>query len=169
MANSYDDFQFVISRTFDAPRDIVWKAWSDPEQSKKWFGPKGSKVTYTSFDFRSGGAVRSCMEFNGTTMYGQWAYLEVKAPEKLVAIVSFLDEKGNPSTHPMHPGWPREVLSTVTFTAKGDKTEITVVWQAHNATDAEKKVFEDGKTSMQGGWGGSFEMLEEFLRVSQAA
>lgn len=69
----------------------------------------------------------------------------------------------------MHPGWPREVLSTVTFTAKGDKTEITVVWQAHNSTDAEKKVFEEGKTFMQGGWGGSFEMLEEILRVSQAA
>ncbi len=158
-----NDFVFVIERTFDAPRDRVWKAWTDPEQYKQWFGPKGCKMIYAKIDVRSGGASSYGMEFNGNMMYGQWAFLEIKAPEKIVAIVSFLDKDGNKTVHPMMPNWPRDIHSVVNFKDMGGKTKITVEWTAYNATDIERETFEKGAPGMNQGWGGTFEQLDEFL------
>jgi uncharacterized protein YndB with AHSA1/START domain len=87
----------------------------------------------------------------------------VKAPERLVAIVSFTDEKGNITTHPASPNWPREVHSTVTFTEKNDKTTMRIEWKAYNASAIEAQTFEEGQASMQQGWGGSLDQLEAFF------
>jgi uncharacterized protein YndB with AHSA1/START domain len=115
LAKQKENFVFKISRTFDAKRERVWKAWTDPEQVKQWFGPKGAKMLYSKIDLRSGGASRYGMEFADNKMFGQWAFTEIKAPEKIVAIVSFLDEDGNIIAHPMSPTWPLKIYSVVTF------------------------------------------------------
>ena len=156
-------FVFYIDHTFDAPRERVWKAWTEPEQFKKWMGPKGSEITFCEIDFRPGGAVRYCMEFAGQQMWGQWAYREIIAPEKLVAIVSFTDENGKITAHPMSPNWPLEVFSTVTLTEKDGKTKMAIRWTAHNASAIESATFEEGASGMKQGWGGTFERLEAYL------
>jgi uncharacterized protein YndB with AHSA1/START domain len=158
-----ENFTFTTSRVFNAPRDRVWKAWTDPQQFQQWFGPKGANIIQASIDLRPGGASKYGMEFGGQTMYGQWAFQEIKAPEKLVAVVSFLDKNGKIIPHPMMPNWPLEILSIVTFKAEGDKTRINVEWQAFNASDIERKTFEEGASGMDQGWGGTFERLEEYL------
>lgn len=157
-------FVFVIERTFDAPRERVWKAWTEVEQLKQWFGPKGCTMPFCEVDLRPGGASRYSIEYNGLKIWGKWTYMEIKAPEKLVAIVSFTDESGEKIIeHPGSPGWPREILSTVTFSEKNGKTTVRVKWTAHNATENERRIFEEGAPSMEQGWGGSFEQLEVFL------
>ena len=156
--------RFTITRTFDAPRDRVWNAWSDSKQLKQWFGPKGCTISYSSVDFRPGGASRYGMTYNGVTMWGKWSYKEIKAPEKLVAIVTFTDETGEKTIpHPGMPGWPKQILSTISFVAKGNKTEIIVEWQPYQPTDSERRVFDENHDSMQQGWSGSFDQLETFL------
>jgi uncharacterized protein YndB with AHSA1/START domain len=158
------NFVFKISRTFDAPRERVWKAWTDPEQVKQWFGPKGAKMLFNEIDLRPGGASRYGMEFAENKMFGQWVYKEIKAPEKIVAIVSFLDEDGNIIAHPMAPTWPLKVYSVVTFhDAGGGKTRIDVEWSAYEARDIERKTFEEGMAGMEQGWSGSFDQLAEYL------
>jgi len=157
---------FRISQTFNVPRERMWKAWTTTEQAK-WFGPKGSKIIYNTVDLRPGGASRYGMEFNGNKTWGKWAYKDIKAPEKIVAIVAFTDEGGEKIIpHPGMPGWPREMLSTVRFNVKGDKTEILVEWEPYNPTPEERRVFDENQASMQGGWSGTFEQLEAYFATN---
>jgi uncharacterized protein YndB with AHSA1/START domain len=65
----------------------------------------------------------------------------------------------------MAPGWPREMLTTVTFAEQGKGTLITVNWVPINATDDERRLFDEGRASMNQGWTGTFENLEHFLAL----
>jgi uncharacterized protein YndB with AHSA1/START domain len=156
--------EFVIERTVNAPRLRVWKAWTDPEQLKAWWGPKGFTPRYTDLDLRPGGAFHYCLRsLDGQEMWGKLSYREIVPPERLVFIVAFSDENGGLTRHPANPDWPREMLSTVTFTEQGGKTKITVRWSPHAATEAERKTFDQGHDAMRQGWGGTFDQLEQYL------
>jgi len=156
---------FVITRIFDAPRDLVWKAFTDPERMKQWWGPKGRTVIAAKMDLRPGGSYLYGMKApDGTAMWGKFVYREVVPPERLVFINSFSDEAGGITRHPMAPTWPLEMLSTFTFEeAPGGKTKLTIRWSPHNATDEERKTFDAGHDSMRQGWGGTLEKLTAYL------
>ena len=156
---------FVISRVFDAPRDKVWKAWTEVERLKQWWGPKGFVVTHCKVDLRPGGIMHYCLRTpDGNEMWGKFAYREIVKLERLVWINSFSDKEGGTTVHPMSPDWPREMLTKVTFEEQGGKTRVTVQWTPVDAsTGIERKTFEDGRGSMQQGWTGTFEQLEQYL------
>ena len=155
---------FVISRVFDAPRERVWRAWTEAQQLKQWWGPKGFKVHTCKVDLRPGGVFLYGMKApDGSDTWGKFTYREIKAPEKLVFIVSFSDPKGGVTRHPHMEDWPLQTLSTVTFEQVDRKTKVTVQWSPHEATEAERKTFEDGKPSMQQGWSGTFEQFTDYL------
>src|SRR5262245_37349672 len=108
--------EFVISRVFDAPRELVWKAFTDPERMKQWWGPKGFKVLTSKMDFRLGGTYLYGMRApDGSAMWGKFVYREIVVPERMVLITSFSDESGGVTRHPMAPTWPLQMLSTFTF------------------------------------------------------
>jgi len=156
---------FVISREFDAPRERVWKAWTDVEQLKQWFSPKGFTVIAAKMDLRPGGSYHYGMRApNGQEMWGKWVFREVKAPERLVLVNSFSDAAGGMTRHPMAPTWPREMLSTSTFTEKSGKTTITLEWLPINATPEEIATFEAGRDGMTQGWTGTMEQLIAYLK-----
>jgi uncharacterized protein YndB with AHSA1/START domain len=160
---------FVISRVFDAPRDRVWKAWTEAELLKQWWGPKGFKVHTSKVDLRPGGVFLYGMKApDGSDTWGRFTYREIKAPERLVFIVSFSDPKGGVTRHPGTENWPLHIMSTVTFEAQGQKTKVTVQWTPHEATEAERKTFEEGKPSMQQGWTGTFEQFADYLKKAKA-
>lgn len=79
------------------------------------------------------------------------------------SVVSFTDEKGTPTRHPLSPTWPLEVLSTATLSAQGDKTVLTVRSVAINATVEEIKTFADGFKNMEQGFTGTWNQLAEYL------
>ena len=157
---------FVISRVYDAPRARVWKAWTEPEQLKKWWSPRGFKTHTCKVDLRPGGVFLYGMTAaDGSDMWGKFVYREIAAPKKLVFIVSFSDPKGGVTRHPSSPGWPLQILSTVQFDEQGaGKTRVTVAWLPHEATDAERKTFEDGRDSMNQGWTGTLDQLTDYLQ-----
>lgn len=156
---------FVISRVFDAPRDKVWKAWTEAERLKKWWGPAGFKVHTCKVDLRPGGVFLYGMTApDGSDMWGKFTYREITAPKKLVFIVSFSDAKGGVTRHPWSPGWPLEILSTVSFEEQGARTQVSVQWvPADSATQEERKTFYDGRDSMKQGWGGTLGQLADHL------
>ncbi len=156
--------EFVISRTLNAPRDLVWKAWTQAEHMKQWFTPKGYTGRIAKMDFRPGGRYLYCLQDpEGKDMWGKMDYREIQEPERIVYINSFSDAEGNSTRHPLSPDWPLEMLSTVTFEEQGDKTLITIHWLPFNATEAEEKIFEEGRPSMTEGWTGTLDQLEEYL------
>jgi uncharacterized protein YndB with AHSA1/START domain len=156
---------FVISRTFAAPRDLVWKAWTDPERLVQWWGPKGFKVIHSKMDLRPGGFYHYGMESpTGEPMWGRFVFREVVPQEKLVLISSFSDEEGGVTRHPLNMEWPLEMLSTFSFEDAGDgKTKVTIRWSPHNATESEIETFEKGRPSMTQGWGGTLDKLADYL------
>jgi uncharacterized protein YndB with AHSA1/START domain len=157
---------FVITRSVAAPRARVWQAWTEVEHLQHWWGPKGFVVTHCTVDLRPGGLMHYCLRApEGGEMWGRFLYREIVRPERLVWVNSFSDEKGGITRHPMAPGWPAEMLTTVTFAEQGKGTLITVSWYPINATDDERRLFDEGRASMNQGWTGTFEQLEQFLAL----
>jgi uncharacterized protein YndB with AHSA1/START domain len=155
---------FVISRVLDAPRDKVWKAWTEVERLKQWWGPKGFTVSHCTVDLRPGGLMHYCLRSpDGHDMWGRFVFREIAKPERLVWVNSFSDEKGGVTRHPMSPGWPREMLTTVSFAEHKDGTLVTVQWIPIDATEEERRTFDAGRDSMKQGWTGTFEQLELYL------
>jgi len=156
--------EFVITREIGAPRERVWKAWTEAERLKQWWGPKGFVVTHCKVDLRPGGIMHYCLRMpDGNEMWGKFVYREILKPEKLVWVNSFSDEKGGVTRHPMSPGWPLEMLTTVSFDEAKGGTRVTVRWLPLDATDAERRTFEEGRASMKQGWTGTFEQFEQYL------
>ena len=158
---------FVISRVLDAPRDKVWRAWTEVEHLRQWWGPKGFAVTHCKVDLRPGGIMHFRLRMpDGGEMWGKFVYREIVKPERLVWINSFSDKEGGTTVHPMSPDWPREMLTKVTFEAQRGKTRVTVQWVPVDAsTDIERKTFDEGRDSMKQGWSGTFEQLESYLSL----
>jgi uncharacterized protein YndB with AHSA1/START domain len=160
-----DSPDFVISRVLDAPRELVWKAFTEPERMRQWWGPKGFSVTSAKMDLRPGETFHYCLHApNGTVMWGKFVYREITPPERIVAVVSFSDEAGGTTRHPMSPTWPLEMLTLFTFEEQpGGKTRLTVRSSAYSATDEERRTFTAGHDSMRQGWGGTLDQLAAYL------
>jgi len=124
------DRDLVITRVFDAPRDLVFKAWTDPEQLKRWYAPRGCEIHFAKLDIRPGGTFHSCIrnpKFHDCWCVG--VYREIVVPERIVYDMAVADENGNrvePADVGMDPDWPKETVVTVTFAAQGDKTKVTL-------------------------------------------
>jgi uncharacterized protein YndB with AHSA1/START domain len=155
---------FVISRTFDVPRERMWKAWTKREELMQWFGPKGFTMTTAKLDFRPGGTFHYCLRSpDGKEMWGKFVYREIAAPERIVLVNSFSDEAGGITRHPMSPTWPREMLSTFTLAEQGRKTAVNIEWIPLNPTDEERKTFDGAHDGMKQGWTGTMDQLAEYL------
>ena len=156
--------EFVITRVFNAPRELVWKAWTERDRLMQWFGPKGFSMSAAKMDFRPGGVFHYCLRSpDGKEMWGKFVYREIVAPERIVLVNSFSDENGGLTRHPMSPTWPLEMLSTTTFVEQGGKTTLTIKWKPLNPTEEERKTFDGAHGGMQQGWTGTFEQLAEYL------
>src|SRR3954467_3966772 len=145
------DTDFVLSRTFDAPRALVYRVWTDKDHLRKWFGPKGfTLLPGIAADFRPGGTYHYGMRSpDGMEMWGKWVFRELVAPERIVMVNSFSDAKGGMGRHPMAPTWPRETLSHTTFEDQGGKTKLTLRWKPFNATAEETATFAAAFPSME--------------------
>lgn len=129
-------FELVISRVFDAPRELVWKAWTDCTYVTRWWGPKGFTAPFCKNDIRVGGkslyAMRAPMGkevWSGKTIWSTGIYREVVPSKRIVTTDSFADEMGNvvPATqYGMNPDFPLELLVTVTFEDYEGKTQLTL-------------------------------------------
>jgi uncharacterized protein YndB with AHSA1/START domain len=156
--------EFVITRVFDAPRELVWKAFTEPQRMKEWWGPKGVTITRSEMDLRPGGSYQYAMRTpDGNTMWGKFVYREITPPSRMVFVSSFSDEAGGVTRHPMAPTWPLEMLSIFSFEEEGGKTRFTVRWSPLNASEEERAAFAAGHASMQQGWGGTLDKLAAFL------
>ncbi len=158
------DCAFVITRVFDAPRDLVWKAWAEPERLQQWWGPKGCKIRIAALEFRPGGLFHYVMEYStGATMWGRFFYREISKPERIVWLNSFSNETGGITRAPFSPLIPLEIQNTVTLAGQGGKTEITLRARPHGATEEECAFFDGFHGSLQQGYGGTMDQLEEYL------
>jgi len=136
----------VITRVFDAPIELVWKAWTDPEYVTRWWGPTGFTSPTCKIDFREGGKyvfhMRAPKEFQGPQdLYTSGVYKKI-LPLKLIEFSQGLSDKdGNridPATMGMPAEFPKEIPMALAFKRVGDKTELTVTeygWEVGQMRD----------------------------------
>ena len=155
---------FTISRTFAAPRDLLFRVWTEREHLQHWWGPKGVTITHCTNDPRPGGKMHYAMlTEDGTEAWGRWVYREISEPERLVFISSFSDPDGGLARHPFSEEWPLQLLSTITFDEQDGGTLVTVRWAPYDASDAERATFDANHASMNGGWTGTLDRLGDYL------
>ena len=156
---------FVITRVFEAPRELVWKAFTDPGHMQHWWGPKGSTIVASKMDLRVGGTYLGAMrDPSGRVMWAKFVYRDIVPPQRLVWEHSFSDENGGLTRHPLSPTWPLTLLTTVTFEERSpDETTLTLRWAPLNATPEEQATFDAAHAGMTQGWGGSFDQLAAYL------
>ena len=115
--------ELVITRTFDAPRALVWRAWTDPELFKRWWGPSVFTCPVCRMDVRVGGKYLWCMRSpDGQDFWTAGEFREVVAPERIVYTDNFADEHGNPvpaSYYGMSDDFPSQTVVTVTLVEQG--------------------------------------------------
>jgi uncharacterized protein YndB with AHSA1/START domain len=92
---THPDATFRISRTVDAPLEMVWRAYTEQEPLMAWFGPKGFSMPHSRYDFRPGGEFHYCLRTpTGFEMWGKWVFVDIVAPTTLSMIISFSDAQG---------------------------------------------------------------------------
>jgi uncharacterized protein YndB with AHSA1/START domain len=137
----------VITRMFDAPRALVFKAWSEPERARHWMGPRGFAATHFERDARVGGAWRVCLreEASGRELWQGGTFREIVPPERLVYTFAWDRDDGSRG---------HETLITITFAEQGGKTKMTfrqATFETVGQRDAHR-----------GGWSSSFDRLAEY-------
>ena len=163
-AEATPEQEFTLTRVFDAPRDLVWAAWTDLKHLAQWWGPKGFTMEVCNMDLRPGGTFHYGMKApNGQLMWGKFVYREVTPPERLVLVNSFSDEKGGLTRHPWSANWPLEVLNTTTFTEQDGKTTLSMRGRPINATQEELDTYAAGHESMNKGFAGTMDQLAAYL------
>lgn len=161
----------LIERIFDAPREKVWNAWTDPEMIKKWWGPEGFTAPSITIDLRVGGKYTYAMmgpkgsEWD-RVMYSSGIFKEIIPQEKIVTTDYFSDAEGNmiqPSAEGQDDDFPTEMTVTITFEdIENGKTKLTLFYpRAENEAQYEAMK----KSGMKEGWQSSLTKLEKSLNT----
>ena len=153
----------VITRTFNAPRELVFKAFSEAERMGKWWAPPGMTIQVVRFEFRPGGMFLYCSKNEQFEMWGRFVYGDIAAPERIVFISSFSDKDGNITKSQFHPVWPLEIKNTMTLTEADGTTTMELRGGPINATAEEIQTFEDNAANMQQGFKCVLDQLEAYL------
>ena len=154
---AHSDREIVMTRVFDAPRQLVFEAWTEPELLKRWLlGPPGWSIVVCEVDLKVGGRYRYVWrrDSNGTTMGMGGVYREVVAPERIVATEKF-DEAW----------YPGEAVGTMVLTEQGGKTTLTQTmrYESREARDAVLK------SPMESGVSASYDRLEALVASARGA
>jgi len=158
---------YVLERTFDAPRALVWRAWTEPDLVSRWYGPNVETIVHR-MDVEPGGLWLSEMRWGDNQNRQRIEYTEVAPPERLVWLHAMADAQWNVVANPMMPDWPRVLLTAVTFAEDGDRTRMRLTWAPHGASDAEIACFAAAIEGMDKGWAAGMDLLAELLTELQA-
>ena len=146
-----------FTRTFDAPRKLVFKMWTDPKHLAQWWGPTGFTTPRCELDARAGGAIRVDMRGPDGTIYPMGGeFREVVEPERLVFVSAALDEAGKPMF---------ENLNTVTFAEYAGKTTITLHTRVIRSTPEAMQYL----SGMELGWKLTLDKLEAYANRTAKA
>ncbi len=126
--------QIEVKRTFNAPIEMVWEIWTDPELVKRWWGPKHFTSPVAKIDFQVGGksvvSMKAPTEMGGQEFYSVWVYDEIIPLQKIEFVQSLSDKDGNktdPTNIGMPADFPIDIRTVVTFRELGEnQTEMTV-------------------------------------------
>lgn len=164
--NETSERELLITRTLNAPKELIWNAWTKAEHIAQWWGAKGFQIVVHELDLIPDGSFHYSMTTpDGHQLWGKFVYKEIQAPNRLVFINYFSDEYGGITRAPWSNTWPLQVLNTLNLTETEGKTALILTGSPIDATDEEMDMFIKAIGNMQQGFNGTFERLEEYLVI----
>ncbi|KAA3438853.1 SRPBCC domain-containing protein [Rufibacter hautae] len=154
----------VITKTLEAPKELVYQVWTQQEHLTQWWGPKGMNLEVAELSLEPGGMFLYSMQAgDGPKMWGKFVYEELSAPERMVYVNSFSDEEGNTIRAPFSQTWPLELRNILTFSEENGQTILTLQAKPQNATPEEVQTFEASLEAIKQGFGGTMDNLALYL------
>jgi uncharacterized protein YndB with AHSA1/START domain len=154
---------FKIGRSFDAPLELVWQVYSQKEHLAKWWGPKGFDWVSGTMDFRPGGHFHYCMRSpQGHEMWGRFDYLEIEPMKRVVFTNGFSNAVGDIVRAPFAANFPLRVLNNVVFSGN---TTLDMTGTPYEAGEEEKEFFRSMFPSMNQGFTGTLNQLDDYLKT----
>ena len=161
----------IVSREFDAPRDLLWDTNTSTDHMEKWLGGEGTTGFTKSMDFRVGGVYHYAQRSHDGTlsMWGTMTYLRIEPKHYMELLNSFSDEQGNIIAHPMAPAWPKVMHWDMRFEDLGsNRSRLTITWvPVEGSSEEEIAMFDGARAGMDFGWKATFDKLEAYLKIAQ--
>lgn len=155
-----------IVREFNAPRQLVFDAWTQVKHLNHWMFPmSGCKCEFVSANIIDGGnSLHKLTMPDGNEMWLYTKYEEVRSPERLVFLQYFSNENGDVLPMPHIPNWPKHMLATLQFEEiSANRTKLTFLWEPRDATDLELSTFESTRSDHGKGWGAGMDQLHRYI------
>ncbi|MBL7712302.1 MAG: SRPBCC domain-containing protein [Chitinophagaceae bacterium] len=152
-----------VSHEFNAPRTLVFRAFSDAAMLARWWGPAGFTMKVQYLDFRPGGHCLFQMENADTTMWARFVYGQIREPELIELTLSFSDENGGICKAPFFEAWPLEMMNVFRFSEEQGKTRVENHCYPVHASEAERAAFREQQRSVQDGLAAAMRVLEGLL------
>ncbi len=154
---------FIITREFAAPIDLVWKVWTE-EKHLGWMAPVGFDMKFKKFEFKVGG---QCLckqaSTDGMDMWGRWDIRKIEINKRIEFLISVSDKDGNLAEHAMVATWPKQTLSTTLFEEKNGKTIVTLKWTPYEANEEALETFNNSIAGMTQAWNDTFDNLDTYI------
>jgi uncharacterized protein YndB with AHSA1/START domain len=159
----------ILTREYDAPRQLVFDAWTKAEHLKNWQFPfPGFKCEFAHDDIKAGGSSLHKMTTpNGFEMWLLTNYEEITPPERLVFRQYNSNEAGEILPNPQMPNWPKELRTTIVLEEENGKTKLQLIWQPIDPTEEEAETFEASRSEHGKGWDGGLNQLVAYLASLQ--
>lgn len=153
---------YVMTCRFEAPPELVWRAWTEPELIRRWFAP-GLDIEVHRFEPEPGGLWLQELRMGPQALRQRTEFREVAPPRRLVMLMSTAGPDWEPVDNPFVADWPPALLTTVTLEAEDGGTGLTLEWTPHEASEAQNAAFGAAAESLDEGWAKGMEALEGLL------
>lgn len=154
---------FKLSYEFNAPKELVFNAFSNAEALNEWWGPAISRNTVIKLDFKPGGIFHFKMDYPNMTAYGRFLFRTIQPHDLLEFTNAFADEQANVVKPPFDMAFPKEIFYRLVFVEQNNKTTIHLTGEPVNPGKGEMEGFYSIHQSMQEGFAGTFYQLSKYL------
>jgi uncharacterized protein YndB with AHSA1/START domain len=154
--------EYVFERTFDAPRPLVWKVWTDPDLLHRWYGPNVETIIH-AFDLKPGGSWLNEMKWGGNSDFSRMDFQDVSPQDRLVWHHCSTNSDWQVAPSQMMPDWPQRLLTTVTFADRGPQTDVRLTQVPIGPSAAEAACFGKMMRGMDQGWGKGYAIIDDLL------
>lgn len=152
---------FVMRRSFNASRELLFAAFTDPGHLMRWWAPKNFKMVYCKLDLRPHGMLHYCaLSPEGKPAWGSFEFRKIQVGQRIVFINAFSEENENSTSF---PGWPMETLNQVIFMEHEGKTTLMITTEELIPADKKPKSFIVGFKQMKQEFNEAFDQLEDYL------
>ena len=154
--------EYALERFYDAPGELLWRAWTDAALFSRWYGP-GVQTIVHKMDVRRGGECLIELKWDNNSLFQKFLYLEVEPPERLTWLFSSTNEAWDVIPSPLSESWPANFLTTIKLEPHDEQYILHLSLTPFDASEAEVMAFRKARLNIDAGWNAGMKVLDEIV------